>query len=305
MLMIFLFLRVKHDNEMTLVQKLRRIDYIGPAPPAASPPAPPPALTYGGATYTWSSWRVIVPLVLGLVGLIAFIGYEATDLVTEPVIPPRLFTNRTSVTVFSATFLNSLLLYWTLFFLPVYFQAVLGSSPSRSGVQILPAIVVGIPGAAVAVVLLARFGRYKPLHLIGFGITTIGMGLFTRLDRHTTTAQWAIYEMVGSLGSGFVLNTLLPAVQAQFDEKDQAATTAAWSFVRSLGSIWGVAIPGAIFNSRFAELAWRIGDGAIRAQLTSGNSYQYANAEFIGSFPEPLRGEIVGVYSDALQRLWQ
>src|SRR3569833_3037657 len=99
MLMIFLFLRVKHDNEMTLVQKLRRIDYIGNALIVASTIAILYALTYGGATYPWSSWRVIVPLVLGLVGLIAFIGFEATDLVTEPVIPPRLFTNRTSLPV--------------------------------------------------------------------------------------------------------------------------------------------------------------------------------------------------------------
>lgn len=38
------------------------------------------------------------------------------------------------------------------------------------------------------------------------------------------------------------------------DEADQAATTAAWSFVRSFGSIWGVAIPAAIFNNRFKVL---------------------------------------------------
>src|SRR5204863_9667180 len=100
----------------------------------------------------------------------------------EPVTPPRLFANRTSVIIFAITFLNSVLLYWVMFFLPIYFQAVLGSSPSRSGVQLLPIVLVAIPTAIVAVVLLTKFGKYKPLHLFGFAICTIGLGLFTLLD---------------------------------------------------------------------------------------------------------------------------
>lgn len=303
--MVFLFLQVRYNKEMSFAQKIRRIDYIGNILLIAATVAVLYALTYGGTRYLWSSWRIVVPLVLGLVGLCVFMGFETTPYVREPVIPPRLFGNRTSATVFAVTFLNSALLYWVMFFLPVYFQAVLLSSPARSGVQLLPIIVVAVPAAIVAVLLLAKFGKYKPLHLFGFGVCTIGLGLFTLFDRHTSMAEWVIFQMITGGGSGFVLNTLLPACQAGLMESDQAAATAAWSFVRSFGNIWGVAIPAAIFNNRFSQLSHRIQDPKIRAALSHGKSYESASASFITSFPDSLRDEVISVYVDSLKRVWE
>jgi hypothetical protein len=101
---------------------------------------------------------LLVPLILGLLGLVIFIIFENSRFVLEAVIPPRLFKNRTSATVFAVTFLNSPLLYWVIFSLPVYFQAVLGSSPSRSGVQLLQVVLIAVPGAIASAILLAKFG---------------------------------------------------------------------------------------------------------------------------------------------------
>ncbi|RAH76708.1 MFS general substrate transporter [Aspergillus japonicus CBS 114.51] len=284
---------------------IRRINYIGNAILIATTVSVLFALTYGGTKYDWSLWHILVFLILGLVGLLIFVALENSPWICEPVVPPRLFGNRTSATVFAATFLNSALLYWVMFFLPVYFQAVLGASAERSGVQVLPIIVVAVPAAIVAVLLLAKFGRYKPLHLIGFAVCTIGLGLFTLFDRNSTTAEWVIFQMIAGGGSGFVLNTLLPACQAGLAESDQAAATAAWSFVRSFGNIWGVAIPAAIFNNRFEQLSGRIPDAQVRELLSRGRAYESASASFIQSFSPALRDDIVGVYADALKRVWQ
>lgn len=305
MAMIFAFLHVKYNKEMTFAQKLRRIDYVGNLLLVGATVAVLYALTYGGALAPWSSGTIIAPLIIGLVGLVIFMAYETLSFVKEPVVPPRLFGNRTSATVFAVTFLNSALLFWILFFLPVYFQAVLGSSPARSGVLLLPAIVIGVPGATIAVLLLAKYGRYKPLHLVGFGIFTLGVGLFVTFDKDTPLAEIVVFQMIAAGGSGFVLNTLLPACQAPLDEKDQAAITAAWSFIRSFGSIWGVAIPAAIFNNRFDQLAGRIADPQVAAIFTSGDAYQYASAAFINSFPNVIKDQIISVYTDALEQVWE
>lgn len=303
--MIFIFLHVKSNKEMTFREKIKRIDYLGNVILIGSTVAILYALTYGGTRYSWSSWHVLVPLVLGLLGLGCFMLFETSPWAIEPVVPPRLFTNRTSAIVFIITFLNSALLYWVLFFLPVYFQVVLRSSPARSGVQVLPIIVVAVPAAIGAVLLLTKFGKYKQLHLIGFAVCTIGLGLFTLLDASSTTAEWVIFQMITGGGSGFVLNTLLPACQAGLMESDQAAATATWSFVRSFGSIWGVAIPAAIFNTKFGQLSYRIGDPSARALLSKGHAYQYASAAFVNSFQEPTRSQIVGVYINSLKLVWQ
>lgn len=304
MAMIFLFLRVK-SKKTPLSEKISRIDYIGNFLLIASTVSILYPLTYGGTILQWSSWRAIFPLVIGLLGLGVFMFYETLKMVKEPLVPPNLFSNRTSSTVFAVTFMNAALLYWILFFLPVYFQAVRGSSPARSGVLLLPAIVVGVPGAAVAVLLLAKYGRYKPLHLLGFGIFTLGVGLFVLFDRETPLAQVVVFEMIAAGGSGFVLNTLLPACQAPLEEKDQAAITAAWSFMRSFGSIWGVAIPSAIFNNRFSQLLGRIQDPQVAAMFTNGAAYQHATAAFLNSFSEPTKDQLIGVYTDSLKRVWE
>jgi MFS family permease len=304
MVLIFLFLRVRSRKDKGLFKSLKRIDYMSNLLLIGATVAVLCALPTGGSKYAWSSWHVLVPLVLGLVGLAGFMLFEASSLVTEPVVPPCLFANRTSAVVVFATFLNAALLYWFIF-LPVNFQAVLGSSPARPGVQLLPSIIIALPAAIIAVMLLTNFSRYKPIHVAGFGICMIGMGIFSLLDERPSTAEWAIYQMVADGGGGLVLNTLLPACQAGLLESDQAATTAVWSFIRSFGSIWGVAIPAAIFNSRWSQLAGRSDSVSARNALANGHAYEYASTSLLNTFLEGLRTKIVSVYVDSLKSVWR
>ncbi|KAM5438229.1 hypothetical protein McanMca71_007966 [Microsporum canis] len=304
MVLLFLFLRVKHNKQMTFMQKVKRIDYIGNAILMAASVSILYALTYGGSRYAWSDPRAFVPLLIGLLGLIFFMLVEGSKWIVEPVMPPWLFGHRTGAIVSINTFLNSILLYWTMFFLPVYFQAVLQSSPTRAGVQLLPIVLVAVPGAIVAVIVLTKFGRYKHLHLAGFAIVTIGLGLFSILNSHSSAAEWVIFQMLTAAGSGMILNTLLPAFQAGLPEKDQATATASWAFIRSFGNVWGVAIPAAIFNNRFESVSIRISDPDVRARLLSGEAYQHATAAFISSLVEPVRSETIGVFVEALRLVW-
>jgi len=102
-----------------------------------------------------------------------------------------------------------------------------------------------------------------------------------------------------------VLDTLLPAFQAGVDEVDSAAAAASWSFVRSFGNIWGVAIPGAILNIYSNQYATEIiADPAARLLLQNGNAYSSATRDFVESFSEPTRGQINEVFTKALSKLF-
>lgn len=109
------FLQVSYDKQSSISAKLKRIDYIGNAIFIPSVVSILLALTWGGTTYSWSSWRVIVPLVMGFVGLGVFALFEWSKYCVEPTTPPQLFTNRTSVGAFAISFLNSMLLYWMVY----------------------------------------------------------------------------------------------------------------------------------------------------------------------------------------------
>ena len=304
--MLTAFLEVNWEKETKITTKLKRIDWIGNALFVGSVVAVLIALSWAGTVYAWSTFRIIVPLILGFVGFGIFLVYERTKFCKEPTMPVHLFTNRTSLTAFILTFLHSTVTVWALYFLPIYFQGVLGSSPGRSGVQLLPTVLFLIPSAAAGGKLLARFGRYRPIHLAGYAIMVVGFGLFSILSATSSTAEWVIYQAIEAAGAGLIIPALLPVVQAPFSDADTALATSTWAFLRSFGLVWGATIPAAIFDNRFDQLArGRIQDPAVLALLTGGQAYERATRQFLDSLPHEIARQVSSVFLDSLKRTWQ
>ena len=299
------FLQVNYVRESTLINKLKRIDWIGNIMLAPSLVAILIALTDADTKSPWSSWRVILPLILGFAGLVCFQIYESTSYCVEPTVPTRLFASRTSLAGFTLTLIHIITSIWCIYFFPLYFQSVKGSSPSRSGVQILPTFLILLPFAIVSGLVVSKVGRYRPIHHAGFAVMMLGFGLSTLLDSQSSTSEWVIYQGIIAAGSGAIVSSLLPAIQAGFSDDDAAASTALFTFMRSFGAVWGVAIPVAVFNSRVEKLLYRIEDPTVRALLANGQAYQHASRDFIYSFPARERDEIIGVYTAALKTVWQ
>jgi MFS family permease len=92
-----------------------------------------------------------------------------------------------------------------LYFLPVYFQAVLNSTPARAGVQLLPTVLGILPGAIVSGFVLTKFGRYKPIQFVGFAFMTVGFGILLLLNDSPRPDQWIGYQLISAIGTGFVL----------------------------------------------------------------------------------------------------
>lgn len=305
LVLLILFLQVNYNREMSVGEKLKRMDYLGNLLLIGAIVSILIALSWGGTRYPWSSGHVLAPLIIGLLGLPAFVLFQGTPLVKEPTAPLRLFGNRTSSIAFFNTFMHGLISFWILYMLPVYFQAVLQSSPERSGVQLLPTVISMIPIAGVSGAILSKTGNYRMLQIVGFALLTVGVGTFTVLGPGSSTAAWTLTQMVAAFGGGVIMPVLLPAVQAGLEEKDAATSTALWAFVRSFGIIWGLAVPAAIFNNQFDKYASAISDDAVRGRFTGGNAYSYASGATISALPAQLRAETIDVYTRSLRVVWQ
>jgi len=303
LVLLFLFLNVKR-KKLPIMDNIRQFDYVGSALVVAATVAIIFALSSGGSKYLWSSWRVIVPLVLGLVGLVGFHVWEALGPVPKPLTPPHLFANRTSAIGFFLTFTHAMLFGWVLYFLPVYFQAVLSSSTTRSGVQLLPTVTTMIVFALVGAVAMEKTGRYMPVHFIGLAIMAVGLGTFALLDENSSTGMWAGLQILQAAGTGLITTALLPAVQAGLSGDDNASSTATWSYIRGHGGIWGITIPVAVFNNEFSKhLDW-ISDVNVRSVLDGGNAYAQASHAFMASLSNEVRLEVISVYIRSLRITW-
>ncbi|PGH16794.1 hypothetical protein AJ80_05109 [Polytolypa hystricis UAMH7299] len=304
MVAMWFVLRVENRTSGTFLDKIRRIDWWGIGILTGSTVATLYALTYGGSLRAWTNSSVLTPLVAGLICLVVFVLFEGTPFVKEPVTPYRLFTNRTSAAAFYVSFQHSLVSTWVLFMYPLYFQAVAGASPTMSGVYLLPYVFSFPVAAAVSGTLVAKTGRYKPVHLIGFSLITLGCGISAVLGPSTSPALWVFLQLFIGAGLGMVMTCLLPAVQAKLAESDTALSTGSWAFIRSVGIIWGFSIPAAIFNNRFDQLLPTIGDETARNALGSGLAYSHASDKFVDSFDGETRSQVLNVYTQSLRRVW-
>ncbi|KAK3365580.1 major facilitator superfamily protein [Lasiosphaeria ovina] len=305
LVMQFLFLKVAYVKRATLRERVRSIDWLGNVLLGASVVAVLIALSWADVRYPWSSWRVIVPLVVGFAGFLGFHLYEMSPWCAPvPAIAPYMWASRASAVGLVLSFLQSMLIYWRTYFLPLYFQAVLLASPARSGVLLLPTILMGIPAAIIGGGWLSRSGRYKPIHFFGFASTALATGLYIDLGKDSSLAKVVLYQIVCGLG-GVLLSAMVPAIQAAHPQSRVAAATSTWNFYRSFGAIWGIAIPATVFNSRMAaEVQARVSDAKVRALIGSGDAYARVSSAFISSLPEPVQSQVVDAYRETLRLVW-
>lgn len=77
----------------------------------------------------------------------------------------------------------------------------------------------------------------------------VAVGLCSTLNRYSSTAAWACFEILGATGLGSLSISLLPALQAPLEERHAATSVGIYSFARGFGAIWGFTIPSALFNN--------------------------------------------------------
>lgn len=261
-------------------------------------------LVTGGIKYPWSSWRVILPITLGTVGW-AFFHFHQHFLANNPSVPTRLFSNRTSAAGFALNFLASIAIQAAGYFLPVYFQAVLGTTILGSGVNFIPMTIGILVFAMVGGILLSKFGAYRPIHAAMFVLSSLAFGLFTLLDRGTPKVAWAIFELIGA-SLGMSVSTVLPAVLASLPESDVASASAVFSFIKTFGFVWGVTLPSIIFNAAVQKNLFRVSSLDLRTQLENGGAYSFASqAHNMVKIVDPRQwSQVVQVYIFSLKVIW-
>ncbi|KUM59907.1 hypothetical protein ACN42_g7239 [Penicillium freii] len=189
----------------------------------------------------WASAMVICLLVFGVVILGLFILYEAR-FATNPLIPGRILSSRTNCASISVLCLHSLVFISYDYFLPLYFQVVLGFNAIISGVCLL---VLVVPLSAFTMSTgwyVRRKGDYQSPIWIGTCFMTLGTGLFISLGSGIDWPKIIIFQIIVGIGAGPLFQSPMIALQSHVKQVDIAAAMSASSFMRSLCSSISIVI---------------------------------------------------------------
>jgi MFS family permease len=191
---------------------------------------------------------VVSFLIIGTLLTIAFVIYE-WKYAKFPVMPMRLFGKSSTKILFFHNFITGIVYYSDLYYLPLYFQVVLGHSPLTSGVLILPLILGFSLSSATAGFLLSTLGRCNPVIWTGYILWTAGAGTHIAFGHSTTIGVTIGCLLVEGLGIGFSFQPVMIALLANNNKRDRAVVTGLRNFLRTIGGAAGLALCGSIVNN--------------------------------------------------------
>ena len=286
----------------SLSDKIRRVDWIGSVLFIGSTTSFLIPITWGGVSYPWDSWRVLAPLIIGIIGIVVFVVFEAY-VATEPLIRLNVFKNRTAAASYFETTLHGMILWCILYYLPLYYEAVKGETPIITGISLFPATFTVAPAAVVTGFAITKTGRYRWAIWSGWVLTTFGTGILYLLDVNTTTVQWVFLNLVSGLGMGILFPSMNFALQAATINKDLAFAVALFSFFRAFGQAIGVAVGGVIFQN---QLKKKLLTYPLLAPMANAYSSDASGlVQIIKTMQQgPARLQLIQSYADSLKSVW-
>ncbi|KAK2062368.1 major facilitator superfamily transporter [Colletotrichum caudatum] len=301
-IMVFFFLKqVGIPGEVGA--KLKRFDWLGSFLFTAGSTSFLFGISTGGVMYEWSSFRCLLPLLLGVLTIVGF-GFWELKFAKEPLIDKGIFNNRTMVVNYIMTVFHGMILWSILYFLVLYYQAVKDYSVVISAVAALPESLTVAP-AGMAVGLIAGVtGRYRWSLWSGWVMTTLGAGLMCFMRPSTTIPQWIWLNIPVGIGTGMLFPAMALSIQAACAPALNGQAAAFYSFLRTFGQSVGVAVSGVIFQNALRAKLAQIPALAHAAEEYSRDATIVVDVIKRMSKGDPMRADLVEAYCDALRAIW-
>ena len=194
-----------------------------------------------------SSWVLITSAVLLFI-LLLWVERRVAD----PILPLALFRDR----LFSTATAHGILTGWAIFgsvsFIPLFVQAVLGTSATQAGVTLTPMLLGWVAASIIGTRLLLTIG-YRKLGMIGTASLTVGSFLMSQAGMNTSQPILMVFVALMGIGMGLSIPAFLIAVQTSVQRQQLGTATSMLQFSRSIGGTLGVSVMGAALSARLAS----------------------------------------------------
>ncbi|MFE9836476.1 MDR family MFS transporter [Streptomyces sp. NPDC005551] len=284
-----------------------RIDYLGAGLLALGITAIVLVTTWGGSEYAWGSARIMELIGIGVAALVGFLFVQTKA--AAPIMPLHIFRSRNFTLMSVIGFITGFVMFGAVLFLPLYQQSVQGASATNSGLLLLPMLGAMLVVSMIAGRVTTNSGKYKVFPVAGSVLMTLGLFLLAQMDTGTSRLTSGLYMAVLGAGMGCLMQITMLVAQNSVEMKDMGVASSTTTLFRTLGSSFGVAIMGALFNHRvqdvMTERAGAIGssvtersaqlDAAGLAKLPAVAREAYQHAVASGTHSAFLLGSVVAV----------
>ncbi|MEV5489497.1 MDR family MFS transporter [Streptomyces bobili] len=261
-----------------------RIDYLGAGLLTIGITSIVLVTTWGGTEYAWSSARIMELIGIGVATLVGFVFWQTRAV--EPILPLHIFRSRNFTLMAVIGFITGFVMFGATLFLPLYQQSVQGASATNSGLLLLPMLGAMLVTSMVAGRITTSSGRYKIFPVVGGALMIVGLYLLSTMDTGTSRFTSGVFMAVVGLGMGCLMQITMLVAQNSVEMKDMGVASSSATLFRTLGSSFGVAIMGALFNSRVQD-AMSERAGALGSKITEQSAQ--LDAASLAKLPAPAR----------------
>ncbi|KAH7387011.1 major facilitator superfamily domain-containing protein [Phaeosphaeria sp. MPI-PUGE-AT-0046c] len=272
--------------------RLRRADWIGMVILTGSLIALLYGITSGGVLHAWKSGTVIASIAVGLSGTVVFSVHEGLW-AKEPVIPLRIFKSRTAGSAYVGAFSLGFVLWAMQYYLILYFLVTKEHSLLGAGVCILPGTLFVPVSAVVGGFIISKLQKFRTVNSVSWLLVTVGFSLMTRLSIASPSRNMFGFQVIYAIGAGVLFPGRMCAVQASEKDEDVPMATAMVSFMGSLGSAFGVAIGGVVFQNEWARHVHKhVSTGKILSEYIISSD----QAEHVGTLMDEFPSAVQTIY---------
>jgi EmrB/QacA subfamily drug resistance transporter len=291
---VLAFAVLQKTLHLKTVRREASIDYLGAALIAGGVSVLLIWVSLAGTDFDWLSGTTAWMVALGMLLLVAAVVNELR--VREPIIPMRLFRDRTTSLATFASVMIGVAMFGSTVFLSQYFQIARGMSPTRAGLMSI-CMVGGLLVSSIGTGrVISRTGRWKRYLVGGMVLVIVGMGLLSTISADTNLAVVGAYMAVLGIGMGATMQNLVLSVQNNTAQSDMGTASSLVAFFRTMGGSIGVSALGAVLGHQVSQ---HVMDGLTQLGMPSPSGRESRSVPDMSALPAPVRSVFEQAFGDA------
>jgi MFS transporter, DHA2 family, multidrug resistance protein len=254
---------------------------------------------YGLKELARHGWQPLPVVALALGVMFAVLFARRQNVLADPLLDLRLFTNPQFSTTLGGMLAVTMLSGATMVFIAQHFQLVDGLSPLQAGLALLPGMVTSIVSFQLAP-LLAR--RVRPANLIGAGlaVTVGGLLVITQSSPASGPTVLMIGFAITCLGAGPLVGLGVNLVVGSVPPEKAGSASGVVQTGNEFGYALGIAVMGSIGTAVYrTHIADKVPSDVPAAAADAARDSITGAITGAGSLPEQLAAEVLTAAREA------